>query len=242
MVHRLLECSLGRQEEDDRDHLANKRLDLAGPLVGRLFRTLLYKFTTDLKKYMSKAANDTKGNGTVKILGGLKSKTITSGLQYAFATGNWGDRNSNKQVSAGVSQALNRLTFSSSLSHLRRLKTPMDTSGKQTKPRQLHNTQWGMLCPAETPEGGSCGIVKNLALLSYISTGRTPTRILEILQEHGIEDLEEIQPSHIPRLTKVFVNGVWIGVHRNPNDLLGCRQLLDPDISMIYDIAQKEIR
>lgn len=43
--------------------------------------------------------------------------------------------------------------------------------GKEVKPRQLHNTQWGMLCPAETPEGHACGIVKNLALMSYITKG-----------------------------------------------------------------------
>ena len=41
-----------------------------------------------------------------------------------------------------------------------------------TKPRLLHSTQWGMMCPAETPEGQSCGIVKNLALMSYISVGK----------------------------------------------------------------------
>lgn len=66
---------------------------------------------------------------------------------------------------------MNRLTYSSSLSHLRRLKTPIDTGGKQTKPRQLHNTQWGLICPAETPEGAACGIVKNFALMARCTVG-----------------------------------------------------------------------
>ena len=41
MVNRLLQISLGRIREDDRDHFANKRADLAGPLLSQLFRTLL---------------------------------------------------------------------------------------------------------------------------------------------------------------------------------------------------------
>jgi hypothetical protein len=53
---------------------------------------------------------------------------------------------------AGVSQVLNRLSFSSTLSHLRRLNSPIGREGKLAKPRQLHNSHWGMVCPAETPE------------------------------------------------------------------------------------------
>ena len=78
---------------------------------------------------------------------------------------------------AGVSQVLNRLTYASSLSHLRRCNTPLARTGKQAKPRQLHNTHWGMVCPAETPEGQAVGLVKNLALMAYITTGTAQSRI-----------------------------------------------------------------
>jgi DNA-directed RNA polymerase II subunit RPB2 len=92
-------------------------------------------------------------NVDLDIKAAVNSKTITNRLRYALATGNWGGKAGQPGVKAGVSQVLNRLTFASTLSHLRRLNTPLDRSGKQAKPRQLHNTQWGMLCPAETPEG-----------------------------------------------------------------------------------------
>jgi DNA-directed RNA polymerase II subunit RPB2 len=92
-------------------------------------------------------------------------------LRYALSTGNWGDRTKAHQTRAGVSQVLNRLTFASTLSHLRRLNSPIDRTGKTAKPRQLHNTHWGMVCPAETPEGHAIGLVKNLALMAYISVG-----------------------------------------------------------------------
>ena len=45
-------------------------------------------------------------------------------------------------------QVLNRLTYASTLSHLRRINSPIGREGKLAKPRQLHNSQWGMICPA----------------------------------------------------------------------------------------------
>ena len=63
----------------------------------------------------------------------------------------------NKQ---GVSQVLNRLTYLSTLSHLRRVSTSPDPTGKLIPPRKLHNTSWGMICPSETSEGQSVGLVK----------------------------------------------------------------------------------
>lgn len=115
---------------------------------------------------------------------------------------------------------LNRLTYASTLSHLRRVNSPIGREGKLAKPRQLHNTQWGMLCPAETPEGQACGLVKNLALMAYITVGSPSVPLLEFLEEWTTEPLEEITPSVIPASTKVFVNGLWVGVHRNPQELV----------------------
>ena len=98
-------------------------------------------------------------------------RIISDGLKYSLATGNWpitaqysdkwtndnsgnwGDQKKAHQARAGVSQVLNRLTYASSLSHLRRINSPIGRDGKLAKPRQLHNTLWGMICPAETPEG-----------------------------------------------------------------------------------------
>ena len=85
----------------------------------------------------------------------------------------------------------------STLSHLRRLSSPTGKDTKLARPRQLHNTQWGMICPAETPEGQAVGLTKNLALMAYISVGSLPQPILEFLEEWSMESLEEISPSSI---------------------------------------------
>ena len=169
-------------------------------------------------------------------------------MRYSLATGNWGDRKDASR--AGVSQVLNRLTYASTLSHLRRLNTPLGREGKQAKPRQLHNTHWGFICPAETPEGQAVGLVKNLALMAYVSVGSPQSPILEFLEEWSMENLEEISPQTIadPGTTKIFVNGSWIGVHRDPSTLEATlrslrRQIdIDPEVSVVRDIKEKELR
>ncbi|KAF5177382.1 Dna-directed rna polymerase subunit beta, partial [Thalictrum thalictroides] len=141
IIHRLLLCALGRRPEDDRDHYGNKRLDLAGPLLGGLFRMLFRKLTRDVRGYAQKCVDNGKD---VNLQFAIKAKTITSGLKYSLATGNWGQANA-AGTRAGVSQVLNRLTYASTLSHLRRLNSPIGREGKLAKPRQLHNSHWGMM-------------------------------------------------------------------------------------------------
>jgi len=246
MVHRLLLAALGRRELDDRDHYGNKRLDLAGPLLAFLFRGLFKNLMKEMRMYAQKFID--KGKDFNLELA-IKPKTISDGLRYSLATGNWGDQKKAHQARAGVSQVLNRLTYASTLSHLRRINSPIGRDGKLAKPRQLHNTLWGMICPAETPEGGAVGLVKNLALMAYISVGNTPSPILEFLEEWSMENLEEIAPSSIADATKIFVNGCWVGIHRDPEQLMTTlrklrRQMdiINAEVSMIRDIRDREIR
>ncbi|WJX29898.1 DNA-dependent RNA polymerase II [Trifolium repens] len=244
IIHRLLLCALGRSAEDDRDHYGNKRLDLAGPLLGGLFRGLFRKLTTDVRGYVQKCVDNGKD---VNLQFAIKAKTITSGLNYSLATGNWGQANA-AGTRAGVSQVLNRLTFASTLSHLRRLNSPTGRKGKLTKPRQLHNSQWGMMCPAETPEGQACGLVKNLALMVYITVGSPKDPIMEFLEEFSYENLQEISPADIPKATKIFVNGCWVGIYRKPDKLVttlrSLRRRVDvnTEVGIVRDIRLKELR
>lgn len=125
------------------------------------------KVTQDVRKYVQRCVDRGK---EVNVLACISKDTITRGLRYSLATGNWGVQGVG-QMRAGVSQVLNRLTYASTLSHLRRINSPIGREGKLAKPRQLHNSQWGIICPAETPEGQACGLVKNLSLMTYISVG-----------------------------------------------------------------------
>lgn len=217
MVHRLLLAALGRREPDDRDHYGNKRLDLAGPLMSFLFRGLFRNLMKQVKNYAQKFINLKR---EFKVDLAVQPRIITDGLSYSLATGNWGDHKKAHQNRCGVSQVLNRLTYASTLSHLRRINSPVNRDSKMAKPRQLHNTQWGMVCPAETPEGVAVGLVKNLALMAYVSVGSNPTPIMEFLEEWSMENLSVIVPSSLLDVTKVFVNGCWVGIHRDPEYLM----------------------
>lgn len=245
MVHRLLAAALERRDFDDRDHFGKKRLDLAGALLGGLFRMLFKKLTKDVSRYLQKCMDS---NRDFNLNLAVKASTITNGLRYSLATGNWGDQKKAMQSRAGVSQVLNRYTYASTLSHLRRLNTPIGRDGKVAKPRQLHNTHWGMVCPAETPEGQACGLVKNLSLMSYVTVGSSSTPIMHFLDEWTMENLEEVHPKDIPKATKVFLNGVWVGIHREPDQLVktlrGLRRCVDvsPEVSVVRHIRDRELR
>ncbi|MCJ1429284.1 DNA-dependent RNA polymerase II [Sticta canariensis] len=245
MVHRMLQCALGRREVDDRDHFGKKRLDLAGPLLAGLFRMLFNKLTKDVYKYLQKCV---EGNREFNLTLGVKSTTLTNGLKYSLATGNWGDQKKAASSKAGVSQVLNRYTFASTLSHLRRTNTPIGRDGKIAKPRQLHNTHWGLVCPAETPEGQACGLVKNLALMCYITVGTPSEPIIDFMIQRSMEVLEEYEPLRSPNATKVFVNGVWVGVHRDPAHLVSTvqslrrRHWISHEVSLVRDIRDREFK
>ncbi|OQS55135.1 RPB2 [Ecytonucleospora hepatopenaei] len=241
MINKTLAVVIGKRDVDDRDHYGKKRMDLSGPLLAGLFKVLFRKLIAETSKHLQRCVEN---NREFNLAVGLKSSIITQGFKYALATGNWGDQARAMQTRAGVAQVLNRYNFMSTLSHLRRVNTPIEKDGKLAAPRQLHNTHWGMICPTETPEGHACGLVKNLSLMAYISVGKNSTQVLELLEELGVERLEEI--SEI-KGTKVLVNGAWIGVTEQPaetvqtlRELRRCGEI-ESEISIVFDIKEDEI-
>ena len=123
-----------------------------------------------------------------------------------MATGNWGMKvNASKQ---GVSQVLNRLTFAATVSHLRRVQTPSDNTGKLIPPRKLHGTSWGYVCPSETPEGQAVGIVKNLSLNSEFTIGLSSESIRHYIKDYIIhfKDIDNLKVNKLDYI-KLFING-----------------------------------
>jgi DNA-directed RNA polymerase II subunit RPB2 len=227
MANKLMKCFIGMNDMDDRDSYLNKRVDSPGVMLANLFRQYYGRVVKDLKNSVVKelntgcwkSSNDITNlinkNNIYKI---VKASTIESGMKYALATGNWGIKNGN--VKQGVAQVLNRLTFNSTLSHLRRINTPMEKSGKLIQPRKLHNTQWGIICPAETPEGGSVGLVKNLSISTSITTASDSRNVREIVEKLGTFIFTEVRDIlKFKNITKIFVNGDFIGVHNEPSYL-----------------------
>ena len=225
MCNRLLKTFLGLLEPSNRDNYDNKRIESGGILMGNLIYQCINKITKDIKIYVTKEISSglwTINNDYNEIINELniskmlKSSYIENVLKSALATGNWGMKNNiNKQ---GVSQVLNRLTFMSTLSHLRRISTPVDNTGKLIAPRKLQNTQWGYVCPTETPEGQSVGVVKNIALTCEITYDISSDIIIEYINKF-IFNNEEIYSFNKNNYVKIFINGDWIGYSDKPNEL-----------------------
>ncbi|SBS81330.1 DNA-directed RNA polymerase II subunit RPB2, putative [Plasmodium ovale] len=246
MINRLLLAELGRIKEDDRDHFGKKRLDIAGPLMASSFSTYFRKMAKDVRRVLQRQIDNNK---PFDVAGAIRScSQITQGMQYQLATGNWGKDKDGKVIRTGVAQVLNRLTYSSCLSHLRRLNTPLGREGKMAKPRQLHNTHWGMICPFETPEGQSVGLVKNLSLMCDISVGTSTNNIYEFLSEWGLESLDEVPPQLMKEKVKLFLNGKWVGCFNQIDNLIETlyelrrRCDISPEASIVRDVNSKEIK
>ena len=144
----------------------------------------------------------------------MKSTTIENGIKRALATGDFGIKNTNSNK-VGVAQVLSRLTYISSLSHLRRINTPIDKSGKLIPPRKLHNTQWGFVCAAETPEGQSVGVVKNICYMAHITIASLSSPIYDVSKKY-IKTIDQFEPEDLYSRVKIVINGAWVGVVDNP--------------------------
>src|SRR5438876_161129 len=230
----VLELSLGMRREDDKDHYANKRLKLAGDLMEDLFRVAFANLVKDLKYQLERSYARRR---ELKISSAIRPDLLTQRLLHALATGNWvGGR-------AGVSQLLDRTSNMSALSHLRRVTSPLTRSQPHFEARDLHPTQWGRLCPNETPEGQNCGLVKNCALVIDVSEGFPEEEVKLLLADLGTKQVKGQQT----QLTRVYVNGDLVGLHEDPRNLVAeIRErrrsgLLSHEVNVRYDENMGEI-
>ncbi|MFX0205069.1 MAG: DNA-directed RNA polymerase subunit B [Candidatus Hodarchaeota archaeon] len=208
MAYRVIEVDAGRMQPDDKDHYANKRLKLAGEMLTSLFRVAFKSLCRDIKYQLEKGA---KRGRYPNLRTAMRADVITERVRHALATGNWvGGK-------AGVSQLLDRTNFMSTLSHLRRVISPLTRSQAHFEARDLHATHWGKICPNETPEGPNCGLVKNLSMMAYISGGMDEKIIEEYLYSSGVEPIIQ---SLNHSTTKVLLNGKLIGTTHDPKTIV----------------------
>jgi DNA-directed RNA polymerase II subunit RPB2 len=232
MVKELLDTKFKKREVDDRDSYIHKRVDTPGVLLSNLFRQYFMKVIKDMKTQINKEFNNGSWRATntfsdlinvSNIYKIIKYNIIASGIKYALATGNWGLKMGIKQ---GIAQVLSRLTYNSTLSHLRRVNTPVEKNGKLSGPRNLHSTQFMIMCPAETPEGQSIGVVKNLGISCIISSHIDERHVFDVIETLDyVMPNGEMEPSSqdYQTHTKIIVNGNWLYTTMEPHR---CREHL----------------
>ena len=211
MACRVIELKLGKRKPDDKDHFKNKRLKLAGPLLADLFRIAFRNLYRDIKYQLERMGFK---RPTITVSAAVRPGIITQRLQHALATGNWG------RGRVGITQLLDRTNRISTLSHLRRLQSPLSRSQPNFEARDLHPTHWGRLCPNETPEGSNCGLVKNLALSACISVSVNAEKVRQLLYRMGVIPVREAIETLRSSGAKVFVGGRLIGHCISPQELV----------------------
>lgn len=213
MAKRVLDAAHGLRPYDNRDHYANKRLNTAGYLMSQLFKGELIRLTKALRQSILQFLTSSKDNNLSLIINKhIRSSNIESRFRYSLSTGNWSS-NKISNSSKGISQVLQRISYISTISHVRRIQSPIDSSGQKiTPPRHLHGTQFGYICANETPESGQVGMVKNMALGCMITVDCLDYKVRIALQQLRMIELGTMTWDDLKTGVKVFINGEWVGL------------------------------
>jgi len=229
IVRQVVITYLGGMKHTDRDSYSNKRIDLAGPLLLELYRELwaTYQRNCSLKIDHEYKFNFKEGHEFSNIINNENFKRIfdskiMDNISKSFGAG-FGTGISSRK---GIVQDLNRISMLATLSHIRRLSYPMAAGSNTIGPRKLHNSQWGFVCPSESPDGANVGIINHLSIIAKVSVTIEEEGIYEALMDHKIIPLNECISDDFDDNGYIFLNGRLIGIHKNPPLLVKIMKLL----------------
>ncbi|KAL0397379.1 UNVERIFIED_CONTAM: DNA-directed RNA polymerase III subunit [Sesamum calycinum] len=217
MVRRILEAILNKDAMDDKDYVGNKRLELSGQLLSLLFEDLFKTMNDEARKTIDTILAKPSRSSRFDISQFIVKDSITVGLERTLSTGNW-DVKRFRMHRKGMTQVVARLSYIGTLGHMTKISPQFEKSRKVSGPRALQPSQWGMLCPCDTPEGEACGLVKNLALMTHVTTDDDEGPLISLCYSLGVEDLELLsgEELHMPNSYLIILNGLILGKHRRP--------------------------
>ncbi len=272
MAMKLLRVYTGDDKPTDRDNYLYKRLELSGTLIYDLFREYYliqhkkigqeidfeYYYhkgkytgteTDEEKEEREKKEKEYKENFPSLITNNyqkfFKERTVEDGFRKAFK-GNWGAQTYTKRI--GIVQDLNRLSWFTHISHLRKTNLPMDSSAKVTGPRHLNGSQYGYLDFLDTPDGGNIGFHKHLSITTSVTSGFSSLPIIKWLRANTpMKIIQECGTKYLANNAKIIVNGNWIGVIENPIQVIKTMKLFRRNgifplhMSISFDYKREEI-
>jgi DNA-directed RNA polymerase II subunit RPB2 len=263
IVKKIVKVCLGALPITDRDNYMYKRVDISGFLLANLFRDYYNQFRNFVRSKIDQVYHfgPWRESGIENLInrGNLNDifnyHIIEDGLRKSLK-GSWGKITSKEQqdykdlenIKQEVVQDLNRFSYAGCISHLRRCNTPLDpTAVKMVGPHKLHTSQFGIMCPCESPDGASIGLLKNFAILTHVTFDIPVESIKQCLKEHGLLDIKDIPVAEVKNLTKVLVNSNWVGVCKDAPQMYKLLKLLKRNAliniytSVSWDIFSSEI-
>ncbi|KAF2688659.1 beta and beta-prime subunits of DNA dependent RNA-polymerase [Lentithecium fluviatile CBS 122367] len=223
MARKVIMAHLDSKLVDDRDYVGNKRLELSGQMLALLFEDHFKRFNHDFKLSIDKVLKKQNRAQEFDALAhfGVHKNYITMGLERAIATGNWSLKRF-KMERAGVTHVLSRLSFIAALGMMTRISSQFEKTRKVSGPRALQPSQFGMLCTSDTPEGEACGLVKNLALMTHVTTEDDEGPVHKMIFLLGAEDICSLTGEEIHRegVYAVCLNGTPVAATNTPKRFL----------------------
>ena len=255
IVYKLLLVYTKNEKPTDRDNFKFKRVDSPGRLLYDLFKEYYSLQQANIRlaidrEYYGNASRYNTADSFPSLISLNKNeifqdRIVESGFKKAFK-GNWGSVEHTKKI--GVVQDANRLSYNSFIAGFRKINLPIDSSSKSIKPRLLHSSQWGIIDPVDTPDGANCGLHKNMTLMCHITTGFSGQPMIKWMRDIiGMKLLEECPRKYLFNSTKIFINGAWVGVISNPEEvniqIKAYRRfgLISPFISAHWEIQSNEM-
>lgn len=259
MVNKLLKFYLNKIPKTEEDSFISKRISLPGSELAVLFRDYYMIMIAEMRKGMNRTY-------TFRVEKGLMNFEEMLDIQYLYKIidpniiengiirgfkGSWGPPSTTGKIytsKIGISQELERKSYFSPFAQLRRIKNPISgTALKLVSPHLLHSSQWGMICPLETPDGGQVGIQKHLAISAYISPGYDVSELIRFLYIRNVIQLISLPIDYIKNTTKIFVNGILLGIHQKVHELvyelrhMRRNGILDKYVSICWNIQDMEL-
>ena len=181
-----------------------------------MFEDLFKTFQSDLKRYIDKELPKyAQRKMDFDAVAYFHGENITNGLIAAMKSGNWNIKRF-KMDRSTITAELTRLSYISAIGMMTRINSQFEKTRKISGPRALQPSHWGVLCPSDTPEGESCGLVKNLALTTHVTTDSPEGPLYKLAIDLGMEDANMIggDELHDPENYVIYLNGQPIGIHR----------------------------
>lgn len=268
-VRQLINTVIGKITPLERDDYTNKRVIASGHLVSDLFRDIMIR----VRGYWIRRLEGEWASGSWRSSGDplqfVTAKNIHTLFEGPYLSdrlrkslkGNWGaDEQSSDEITQSENQSmsslvqeLSRISYLSTLSHLRRINNPVDRSVKMTDPHILRASHWGVTCPSETPDGPNIGLVSHLAGTARLTLGDEESyeaALNALRQEPKIIQLDDQSQRDLSRWhkhVKVLLDDTWIGITKDPKGLMSeltskRRQgVIRADTSIAWKIFDREI-
>jgi DNA-directed RNA polymerase subunit beta len=234
IIRYLIELSEGRGYTDDIDHLGNRRVRSVGELIANQFSVGLSRMARLIKERMS--INNDPERITLDDL--VNARTVSAVIQAFFG-------------SSQLSQFMDQTNPLAELTHKRRLSAlgpgglTRERAGFEV--RDVHYSQYGRMCPIETPEGPNIGLITSLSTYARVNDlgfVETPYRVVK--NGKVTDEIRWLSASEEEEFSVAQANAALTPDGHFADDLVLCRKrddypLLAPSRIDFMDVAPEQL-